>query len=141
MIGTADAIARARRALHQIEKKGREAVHTGISEGHASVVSITAGDLRTLLEAAEAAQEIVREGKRQWDQVAAALGVDGDDVDAVLAAAAMEWKPTRWWRAVDAAGEVWCECSDEAQVRASMREGDKLERLYEPVSAEWRAEQ
>lgn len=32
--------------------------------------------------------ETITEGKRQWDQVAASLGVDGDDADAVIARAA-----------------------------------------------------
>lgn len=32
--------------------------------------------------------DTIAEGKRQWDQVAASLGVDGDDADAVMARAA-----------------------------------------------------
>jgi hypothetical protein len=54
----ADVIARGERALLQLNKKGREAPHTGISDGHASVVSITASDLRVLLEAARAAERV-----------------------------------------------------------------------------------
>ena len=49
------------------------------------------------------------------------------------------WAPTRWWRAVGADGELWCESSDEAEVRDSMRPGDTLQRLWEtePIR-EWR---
>ena len=49
------------------------------------------------------------------------------------------WTPARWWRAVGADGELWCESSDEAEVRGSMRPGDTLQRLWqaEPIE-EWR---
>ena len=49
------------------------------------------------------------------------------------------WTPARWWRAVGADGELWCESSDEAEVRRNMRPGDTLQRLWwtEP-NEEWR---
>lgn len=50
-----DAIARAEKALHQIEKqrRGGEAPSQGISGGHSSLVSLTAADLKLLLDTAK----------------------------------------------------------------------------------------
>jgi hypothetical protein len=36
------------------------------------------------------------------------------------------WIPGRWWRVVAPDGSVWCETSDEAEARESMRPGDRL---------------
>jgi hypothetical protein len=84
----ATAVARARKALEHVDKKGREAQQQGRNaQGAASLVSLSYSDLEALLQAIEVAGETIVEGKRQWDEVAAALGADGDCVDAVLAAA------------------------------------------------------
>lgn len=50
----------------------------------------------------------------------------------------MTWEPTRWWRAVDAEGNLWCESSNEAEVREAARPGDRVERLWREVKEEWR---
>jgi alkylated DNA nucleotide flippase Atl1 len=55
-----------------------------------------------------------------------------------------EWEPTRWWRVVDAAGELMAESSDEAECRAFAAEtpGAKVHRLYRRVQTEdwWRTD-
>lgn len=50
------------------------------------------------------------------------------------------FKPTRWWRTVGPDGKVWCESSDEKEVREHMREGDKLQRLYARTEYDWKDE-
>jgi len=47
-------------------------------------------------------------------------------------------KPTRWWRAVAPDGTVWCETSNLSQLLDLARPGDRIERLYEETSHEWR---
>ena len=48
-------------------------------------------------------------------------------------------KPDRWWRVTGPAGAardtVWCETSDEAEARRSVRPGDRLLRLYSATTA------
>lgn len=51
---------------------------------------------------------------------------------------AIEYRLTRWWRVLTPEGTLWCETSDEAEARASMRPGDRLQRWYEAYLAEWR---
>lgn len=50
------------------------------------------------------------------------------------------WKPTRWWRSTLADGTLWCESSDEAEVRRSISHipDATIERLYQRVEEEWR---
>jgi uncharacterized protein involved in copper resistance len=49
------------------------------------------------------------------------------------------WSPTRWWRALDSEGDLWCESSNEAEVRASMQEGHTLWRHWQSAPLEeWR---
>lgn len=48
-----------------------------------------------------------------------------------------EWTPGRWWRVLDPQGHVWAESSDEAEVRASMRPGDRLERAEKRTEWRW----
>lgn len=49
------------------------------------------------------------------------------------------WIPTRWWRAIGPDGEIWCESSNEQEVRDSARGDDRVENLWstEP-EYEWR---
>jgi hypothetical protein len=49
-----------------------------------------------------------------------------------------EWEPTGWWKVVAPDGSTWCETSDEAEARASMRPGDRLRRLWSATVEEWR---
>lgn len=49
-----------------------------------------------------------------------------------------DFVPTKWWRAVDAEGRLWCESSIEEEVRRSMRPGDVLQRAYKRTEYEWR---
>lgn len=50
-----------------------------------------------------------------------------------------EWKADRWWRTVGPDGSVWCESSNEAEVRERARPGDTIQRFYITVpSGEWR---
>jgi hypothetical protein len=49
-----------------------------------------------------------------------------------------EWVPTRWWRAVGPDGKLWCESSDEAEVRERSRPTDTIERLWQQTRYEWR---
>lgn len=51
------------------------------------------------------------------------------------------WEPGRWWRVVAPDGQLWCETSDEAEARGSVRPGDTLERLWRCVEEQWRQEQ
>lgn len=48
------------------------------------------------------------------------------------------WEEGRWWRVIDADGELWCETSREFEAREAMRPGDKLQRLYRADQKEWR---
>jgi hypothetical protein len=41
-----------------------------------------------------------------------------------------EYIPGRWWKVTGPDGRLWCETSNEQEARDSMREGDKLERLF-----------
>jgi hypothetical protein len=50
-----------------------------------------------------------------------------------------EWKPTRWWRAVGPDGKLWCESSDEDEVRQHARPGDRIERLFSLTQERWRS--
>ena len=45
------------------------------------------------------------------------------------------WRPTGWWRAVAPDGSLWCESSDEVEVRRMARPGDTVQR-HERVAAE-----
>lgn len=56
-------------------------------------------------------------------------------------AADAAWEPGRWWRVLGPDDRLWCEASDEDEVRRSMRPGDRLERRYERRESQWRAEQ
>jgi hypothetical protein len=47
------------------------------------------------------------------------------------------WYPTRWWRAVAPDGSVWCESSNEQEVRERMRPGDTLLQLEERTEQRW----
>ena len=50
-----------------------------------------------------------------------------------------EWKADRWWRAVGPDGSVWCESSNEAEVRERARPDDTIQRFYMTVpTGEWR---
>lgn len=49
-----------------------------------------------------------------------------------------EWEPTRWWRATGPDGQLWCESSNEHEVRKSARPGDTIERLWRTEAWEWR---
>lgn len=54
------------------------------------------------------------------------------------------WEPTRWWRTVDTEDTLWCESSDEFEVRRSALHSPDLrvQRLYQTVAEEeWRDEQ
>lgn len=51
---------------------------------------------------------------------------------------ANEWSPTRWWRAIGPDGELWCESSDEQEVRDRARPGDRIEHLWSRTEREWR---
>jgi hypothetical protein len=48
------------------------------------------------------------------------------------------WQPTRWWRALGADGELWCESSDEQEVREAVRPGDRVEHLWSRTEYDWR---
>lgn len=51
----------------------------------------------------------------------------------------VEWKADRWWRAVGPDGSVWCESSNEAEVRERARPDDTIQRFYMTVpTGEWR---
>jgi hypothetical protein len=50
------------------------------------------------------------------------------------------WHPTRWWRAVGPDGQLWCEASDEEEVRNRARPEDRVERMYARTDSEWRPE-
>lgn len=52
-----------------------------------------------------------------------------------------EWAPTRWWRATGPDDELWCESSDEEEVRRLARPEDRIDRLWERVDREWRSEE
>jgi hypothetical protein len=77
----------------------------------------------------------------------------------------VEWEPTRWWRVLDANGDMWCETSDEDEARDAMfyplcddpehedndecwepdktrpRVGFKLQRMYQTTPVrEWKDE-
>ena len=47
-------------------------------------------------------------------------------------------EPHRLWRAIGPDGELWCESSNEAEVRARAREGDTVQQLWQEVRTEWR---
>lgn len=47
------------------------------------------------------------------------------------------WQPTGWWRAVSRAGELWCESSDEAEVRRHARPTDTIQRHVRRVEERW----
>jgi hypothetical protein len=49
-----------------------------------------------------------------------------------------ELYPGRWWRVLDPNGNLWAETSNEAEARARVRAGDKLQRNYSRIDAEWR---
>ena len=50
-----------------------------------------------------------------------------------------EWKADRWWRAIGPDGSVWCESSNEAEVRDRARPGDTIQRFFMVVpQGEWR---
>lgn len=49
-----------------------------------------------------------------------------------------KFEPVNWWRVIAPNGDLWCETSSEKEARASMRDGDTLQQLYEKVVAEWR---
>lgn len=55
-----------------------------------------------------------------------------------------EWEPTRWWRVVDAEGELMAESSDEGECRAVAAEtpGAEVHHLYQRVQTEnwWRTD-
>lgn len=69
------------------------------SNGHA--------DVAVMLYSLADQQEIIAEGKRQWDQVAALLGADGDNVDDVLRKAQPLSVPEGWKLARDAERYRW----------------------------------
>jgi hypothetical protein len=50
------------------------------------------------------------------------------------------WIPTPTWRAVGPEGDVWCESSNESEVRELARPNDRLEQLWSGVATEWRTE-
>lgn len=45
--------------------------------------------------------------------------------------------PAEWWR-VMRDGALWCETSDEQEAMASMRPGDRMQRLWIVTFSEWR---
>lgn len=50
-----------------------------------------------------------------------------------------QFAPTRLWRAVSPEGEIWCESSNEDEVRKRARPTDTLQQLWEgPAPFEWR---
>lgn len=59
----------------------------------------------------------------------------GQAIDSVCDA--LEFKPGRWWRALGPDGKLWCESSDEGEVRRSMRPGDTLWRIMRTEFCEW----
>jgi len=81
-------------------------------------------DMRLVGEAFEAGwAEAVEEVKKQLD-----------DMGALVA------EPGRWWRCTDADGSLWCESSNETEVRESARPGDSIWRMwvYSAATPEWR---
>lgn len=92
----------------------------------------------------EALREALRdELGRYFEQAVPEWAVDAllalPEVAALLTAAKVEWEPGRWWRVVAPDGSVWCETSDEAEARESMRPGDLLWRSYRPATPpQWR---
>lgn len=44
---------------------------------------------------------------------------------------------TNWWRVVAPDGSVWWGICDEQEARDHVREGDRLQRLYERVDNNW----
>ena len=58
-----------------------------------------------------------------------------DAADA-LTGADRAWEPTRWWRAIGADGQVWCESTDEDEVRSAARPTDAIEQLWREVPRE-----
>lgn len=50
------------------------------------------------------------------------------------------WEPSRWFRVTAPDGSLWCETSDEAEARRSIRPGDTLERLWRRTDQQWRTE-
>lgn len=48
------------------------------------------------------------------------------------------WMMGRWWRVVAPDGSLWCETSNEQEARRSMREGDRLYKLWVREEREWR---
>lgn len=48
-----------------------------------------------------------------------------------------EWHPTRWWRAVGPSGDLWCESSDEDEVKRMARPTDTIQRLWAQTKKEW----
>jgi len=50
------------------------------------------------------------------------------------------WHPTRWYRAIDEDGNLWCESSDLKEVKRLARPTDRIERLYARTDQEWRVE-
>lgn len=50
----------------------------------------------------------------------------------------MVWEATAKFRATAPDGSVWAESSNEAEVRAAARPGDKLYRLWRSTDTEWR---
>lgn len=47
------------------------------------------------------------------------------------------FEPTRWWKVVGPDGRLWCETSSEKEARTSMRDGDKIYRLFEKKEQQW----
>lgn len=51
-----------------------------------------------------------------------------------------DWKPRHWWRVIAPDGTLWCDASDEGEVRASLRPGDILQSLWYREEFQWRDE-
>lgn len=50
------------------------------------------------------------------------------------------WGPDRWWRVLDANGDLWCETSDEQEAREALLTAPgpaRLERLYVRTEYRW----
>ena len=47
------------------------------------------------------------------------------------------WERTRWWRAIDRNGQLWAESSDEQEIRAHARPGDRVQVLMRREALWW----
>lgn len=66
-----------------------------------------------------------------------AIGADIPLIVEFLNVEELMWEISGWWRVLAPDGSLWCEASDEKEVRASMRPGDTLQVLKKRDQRRW----